>query len=138
MRKKISKIIVTIGCVIFIVCIALGGFNYYLDSKLQQMDLSSVEHKYGNQSDFILEESIRANNVILMGSSELSSPVSQNPVNMFPNQDLKSDVTIDGVAYVQSLLHSMNLAGAAKSSKANSSSEKVNVVLVVSLSLIHI
>lgn len=115
------------------VCIALGGFNYYLDSNLQQMDLSSVEHKYGNQSDFILEESIRENNIILMGSSELASPVPQIPVNMFPNQDLKSDVTIDGVAYVQSLLHSMNLAGVAKSSKANSSSEKVNIVIVVSL-----
>ena len=133
MRKKIAKIIVTIGCVIFIICIALGGFNYYLDSKLQRVDLSSVEHKYGNQSDFILEESIQEGNVILMGSSELSSPVPQNPVNMFPNQDLKADVTIDGVAYVQSLLHSMNLAGVVKNSTTHSNGEKVKVVLVVSL-----
>lgn len=133
MRKKISKVIVTIGCVIFIVCITLGGFNYYLDNKLQQMDLSSVEHKYGNQSDFALEKSIKENNVILMGSSELASPVPQIPVNMFPNQELKSDITIDGVAYVQSLLHSMNLAGMTKNSRVHSNGEKVNLVLVVSL-----
>ena len=47
--------------------------------------------------------------LILLGSSELSSEVYQNPINIFPFKGAEYDVSIYGRAYTQSLQHTAML-----------------------------
>lgn len=132
MGKKGKKTLITIGSVIAIGALILAGLNAYLDTRLEKLDLTELEHTYGNQRDYVLEKSQQSGNLILLGSSELSSEVQQNPKNMFPNQTISSGVTLDGVAYVQSLLHSMDLAAIKRDGTANKS-DTFKLTIVVSL-----
>lgn len=132
MGKKGKKTLITIGSVIAIGALILAGLNAYLDTRLEKLDLTELEHTYGNQRDYVLEKSQQSGNLILLGSSELSSEVQQNPKNMFPNQTISSGVTLDGVAYVQSLLHSMDLAAIKRDGTANKS-DTFKLAIVVSL-----
>ena len=89
-------------------------FNSYIDREYEilkgQKDITSVKHTYnhivrdrgGLLKDIIKDEG----DLILLGSSELSSPVEQNPINFFPFNGADYDISILGRAYTQSLQHS--------------------------------
>lgn len=114
---------------ITIVVATLISFNGYLDKKIEETYKTSIEHMYGNQNDFILRKSVKEDNLILLGSSELSSSVEFNPINMFPNTEYEKNITVDGRAYTQSLLHSMNVA----SILSENDSENTDISIIVSL-----
>ncbi|MBC5687537.1 D-alanyl-lipoteichoic acid biosynthesis protein DltD [Mediterraneibacter sp. NSJ-55] len=102
--------------------------NRYIDNEIEKMYTNYLEHEYGTKSNYVLEKSVDRDNLIILGSSELSSMVEQNPVNMFPNSDLEADVTIVGRAYVQSLLQSMNIATLGESAMTTEDPKTVAIV----------
>ena len=109
MKKKIiHKVIVLLGSLVAflgMVCF----FNMYLEKQINVLYSNNIEHMYDNKTEYVLHKSIKDENKVLLGSSELSSPVKQNPIYMFPNSDCKFDITIDGRAHVQSLLQAMKI-----------------------------
>lgn len=127
MNKKLRNAWIVIGTC-FGLGIAVFGLNSYLNYEIERMYTGIVERQYTNQNEYVIKKSVEEGNLLLLGSSELSSPVEQNPVRMFPNSECTSGITVDGVAHVQSLLHSMNLGSFNK----NEASE-VQLALVVSL-----
>lgn len=56
-----------------------------------------------------LEESGKYEDLIVMGSSELTSGVPQSIRNNFPNTDYEHNISMIGHAYVQNYLHAMEL-----------------------------
>lgn len=126
-KRVIHGLYVVIGTIILFAG-SLFSFNKYLDNEIEEMYSNGYERNYGNKSDYVIKKSVYKDNLIVFGSSELSAIVEQNPVNMFPNSDLNADITIDGQAYVQSLLQSMNIASLEKGN-----SNELKVAIIVSL-----
>lgn len=108
-----------IGIPIILSIIFISIFNLIVNKEIEQLksskDLTSIKHAYGGDAkkngvefrDICLE----SNDLMLLGSSELSNPVPQNPVNLFPFNDSKYDISIFGSAYVQDLQHAIMLGG---------------------------
>ncbi len=125
-KRVVHGLYVVIGTIIlFTGCLFL--FNSYLDSEIERMYSEQYEYEYGNKSDYVLKKSVNENNLIILGSSELASPVEQNPVKMFPNSELDVNLTIDGQPYVQSLLQAMNMASLGETS------DELKTAVIVSL-----
>ena len=103
-----------------IVCIFIFAnvFNMLIDKKYKELvtskDLTSLKHTYNqiirDRGGVLKDEMKKENDLILLGSSELSSGVGQNPINMFPNNYAEYDVSIYGRAYTQSLQHTTILS----------------------------
>ncbi len=53
--------------------------------------------------------------LLVLGSSEISAPVSQNPSRFFPEKVSDFDLFLDGRGYTQSLYHAIGLAAKAES-----------------------
>ncbi len=134
--KKLKVIIIPIiVTVIFITAFNLILNNLVLDKEIEQLsvdrDLSGIGHAYGGSikksgtqfRDIALEN----DDLMLLGSSELSSKVPQNPINIFPFNGANYDVSTFGVAHVQDLQHATMLGG------SNKCNENSKVALVVSL-----
>ena len=93
-------------------------FNCYVDKKYKELegkkDITSIKHTYDHiirDRGGVLKDEMRAeSDLLLLGSSELSSPVYQNPINIFPFEGADYDVSIFGRAYTQSLQHSNIIA----------------------------
>lgn len=89
-------------------------FNSYInkkyDSLIKTKDISSIKHTYNQivrDRGGVLKDKMREDgDLMLFGSSELSSSVNQNPINMFPNNYANYDVSVYGRAHTQSLQHS--------------------------------
>ncbi len=64
-----------------------------------------------------INETTKHDALVIMGSSELSSPVSQNIKNNFPNEKYTGTTSLLGHAHVQNGLHAMNLGANYKSFK---------------------
>lgn len=74
-----------------------------------------------------LENAVKRDELIVLGASELDSPVPQNIKNMFPNSELNCNVNIIGRAYTQSLLDAIRVGAIGKSLQGK------KLVLIVSL-----
>lgn len=87
-----------------------------LDKKIEDYRQTDYERYFNGRTSTIRAGQIALckgsgyDGLFLMGSSELGSTVDQNPANMFPNAELPVNTSIIGHAYVQSLLHSMELS----------------------------
>lgn len=93
-------------------------FNIVIDRKykdlIESKDLTSIKHTYNqiirDRGGMLKDQMKEDGDLILLGSSELSSEVNQNPINMFPNNYADYDVSIYGRAYTQSLQHATILS----------------------------
>lgn len=113
MRNKIFRVI---SLLIFSGCLAmfvLSQYNVYLEKQLASLDVNNIKYEYGmdikDKGKVLLGKSINNDELIMIGSSELGADVPQNPVNMFPNQDLQTNVNRVGRAYAQSLVNSFKI-----------------------------
>ncbi len=134
MKKSMVIIIPVIVTAIFITTFNLINNDLVLDKEIEQLsvnrDLSGIGHAFGasikkngtQYRDIALEN----NDLMLLGSSELSSMVPQNPINLFPFNGADYDVSTFGVAHVQSLQHATMLGG------SNKYNEDTKVALIVS------
>lgn len=127
MKKRVRQLIVIVGT-LMIFSVMLYLFNGYLDRQIPHLYSEVIERECGNQSEYVLKKSVEDGNLLLLGSSELYSPVKQCPIYMYPNSKIKADVTIDGTAHVQSMLHAMNLT-----SLQTDHTEELKLAIVVSL-----
>lgn len=98
---------------------------------LAQKDITSIKHQYNNiirdRGGILKDYMITSGDLMLQGSSELSSTVDQNPIHVFPFKDAEYDVTILGRAYTQSLQEASIL------NSTNGINEKSKIALIVSL-----
>lgn len=93
-------------------------FNIYLNKEYENLkyrkDITEVKHTYNQivrDRGGVLKDIIREDgDLILLGSSELSSSVEQNPINVFPFKGAEYDISIFGRAHTQSLQHSTILS----------------------------
>ncbi|MEG1256093.1 D-alanyl-lipoteichoic acid biosynthesis protein DltD [Clostridium sp.] len=123
--------------IIPIVCmgILISSFNEVITKKYEDKsiskDLEPIKHTYDHilrdRGGVLKDSMFNEDDLILLGSSELSSPVDQNPINIFPFKEANYDVSIFGRAYTQSLQHATML-----SSTDNIKSDS-KVALIVSL-----
>ncbi|MDU5106496.1 D-alanyl-lipoteichoic acid biosynthesis protein DltD [Clostridium sp.] len=98
-----------------IICIFIFAniFNRAIDKKykdlIEKKDLTSIKHTYNqiirDRGGVLKNQMKEEGDLMLLGSSELSSPVEQNPTNIFPFDGAEYDVSIYGRAYTQSLQH---------------------------------
>ena len=85
----------------------LHGYSYWLDQQLKLLDDKKVILDRFDIKDYglyLLQRSIRKGDFILLGSSELTARVPQDPINLFPNQSLPLQIDKSGTSYKQSLL----------------------------------
>lgn len=88
-------------------------FNIAINKKYKELveskDLTSLKHSYNeiirDRGGVLKDEMHKENDLMILGSSELASPVDQLPANIFPFSGAEYDVSIYGRAYTQSLQH---------------------------------
>ncbi|MDU5111024.1 MAG: D-alanyl-lipoteichoic acid biosynthesis protein DltD, partial [Clostridium sp.] len=92
-------------------------------------DITSIKHTYNHitrDRGGVLKNYMKeSGDLMLLGSSELSSHVDQNPINFFPFQGANYDVSIYGRAYTQSLQHGTILSNISDLNK----DDKVAIVI---------
>ncbi|MBN1066923.1 D-alanyl-lipoteichoic acid biosynthesis protein DltD [Clostridium botulinum] len=127
-----KKIAIYIILPIIIMLITVTSLNIFLDKELNDMlkskDLTSINKEYGSiykdkglaYNEYITQE----NELVLQGSSELGSPVSQLPTTFFPVKGLDQIVT-NGRSYSQHL-HQSSILG---SQQVDMEGKKVALVL---------
>lgn len=99
-----------LASLIIAIVLSLGVINCYsvwLDQQLEALDDKKVILNASVVKDkglYLLQRSIRHGDFLLIGSSELGAPVPQNPINLFPNQELPRQIDKVGSASKQSLL----------------------------------
>lgn len=106
----------------FVICILITLFSMfacysnYLDKKINMLyeeKSEIVDHSAGlpikDKGNFSYYKTNPKNYLYLMGSSELTSEVPQNPGGYFPNNFYNKQVSLVGHAAVQNLLHAVNL-----------------------------
>lgn len=110
------------------------AFNSILDKKYELLkdkkDMSKVKHTYNHivrdRGGLLKDQMLKEGDLMLLGSSELSSPVNQNPINIFPFKGADYDVSIYGRSYTQTLQHSTII------SNTSNISDKDKIAIVVS------
>lgn len=105
--KKYRYLLIPIA----IILIFSLSINAIIDKKVKVMlaerDLTSIKHTYNHlikdRGGVLKDKMNNENDLMLLGSSELSSSVNQNPITFFPFKGAEYDVSIYGRAYTQSL-----------------------------------
>lgn len=130
MKKFRYLLIPLIVLVIFIPCVK-AIYAKKCEELLQQKDITEIRHKYNNilrdRGGSLKDYMAKEGDLLLLGSSELSSNVSQNPINMFPFKGADYEVSIFGRAHSQSLQQASIL------NSINNLKSDAKVVLIVSL-----
>lgn len=114
--KKILKIVSLILVPMIIVMIVLASYDKYLDFALQ-----NESFKYEDVSDMyaldekdkgfeIMNRCTKEDDLFIIGSSEISVQIPQNPKSMFPNTQLNGKVNFLGKGYTQSLIDATRIA----------------------------
>ena len=128
--KRSLKNILTLVVPLLIVTIILMKLNNYYKDSLDEKYNPAIGHLYDyefkDKGLSILNKSLKNDDILLMGSSELSSQVVQNPIYLFPNSISNKNVTITGIGHTQSLLQAIKL-GALDVDKDS------NIAIVISL-----
>lgn len=102
---------------IFIALVTINSLEFFLDKEVNKMlkskNITNINREYGSvykDKGVIYNENItKQNELVLQGSSELASPVSQLPTTFFPIKGLETIVT-NGRAYSQNL-HQISILG---------------------------
>lgn len=89
-------------------------FNLTINKEYEKLkdrkDISTLKHTYNHivrdRGGLLKDQMHGEDDLMLLGSSELSSQVNQNPINFFPFKGAEYDVSIYGRAYTQALQHS--------------------------------
>lgn len=104
---KVLRRVIVVTCLLLV---SMLVFENLLTKKLNDIYDDSLGHEYAvDLSQYRFNTSLDRNNLMLLGSSELSSPVEQNPRDFFPIKTFDAKPTVVGVAYVQDLQHSINV-----------------------------
>ena len=107
--KKFKQIIFSVICTSIFIIMFNSIITKRLNKEMDEKDLTWIKHEYNHiirdRGGILKDEIAKEKDLILLGSSELSSPVDQNPINMFPSTKSEYDVSILGRAYTQSLQH---------------------------------
>ncbi|QQK07030.1 D-alanyl-lipoteichoic acid biosynthesis protein DltD [Miniphocaeibacter halophilus] len=129
-KNKTLKNIMTIIIPIIFFIIILIGINKYFSNYIEDNYKPGIGSIYSNEVKdkgiSLLNETLKSNDILLMGSSELPVPVDQNPRNLFPNNISPKNLTITGAPHVQSLLNAIKL-GALETNPNN------NITIIISL-----
>lgn len=107
----ISKFLRVASLLLFAILITIGAVRWYdgyLSEQLKNLSIDSTKTSNGLKAKvsgtYLLQKGLDERDFMLIGSSELSSAVPENPRYMFPNQNLPYAVNMVGSAYTQSLL----------------------------------
>lgn len=129
--KKFKQFAFSVICTSVFIMMFNSVITKRLNKEMDKKDLTWIKHEYNqiirDRGGILKDEIAKEKDLILLGSSELSSPVDQNPINMFPSTKSEYDVSILGRAYTQSLQH------AAMLNSTNNLSEESKVALIVSM-----
>lgn len=117
----------------FLIIIFSFIFNNYIDYQYNKLknekDISVLKHTYNtivrDRGGLLKDQMREEGDLMIFGSSELSSTVNQNPINMFPNNYANYDVSIYGRAHTQSLQHSAIIS----STKNLKSTDKMAIII---------
>lgn len=128
--KKFKYFLIPIALIIIFSVV----LNKFLDKKYESLkdikDISSVKHTYNNivrDRGGLLKDKMKSDDdLMLLGSSELSAKIEQNPINFFPFEGADYDVSIYGRAHTQTLQHSAIL------SSTNNLKSKDKIAIIVS------
>ena len=109
-------------------------FNVVINNEYEKLkdkkDISQVKHTYNDivrdRGGILKDQMHDEGDLMLLGSSELSSDVNQNAINVFPFKGAEYDISIYGRAHTQSLQHSAIL------SSTNNLSSEDKIAIVVS------
>lgn len=125
MRKTGKALISTI---LFFVLIVVGtiGTKIYLKNKLESKYENDIEKKLAkvsavekSQGLYIQNKAIESDDVILYGSSELSTTfIPQHPSNLYLDKKINYNISIIGRGYSQDIIHAINI-GALKENEKN-------------------
>ena len=129
--KKLLLFLIKCFAVVLLVFIFFQLYSNYLDKEIEELykkNMQYINHINGlavkDKGNALIAQSTKEKNILLMGSSELSSPVRENISNFFPNNLHEHDITMVGHASVQNALHAINLG-------ANYDSISDNPVMIV-------
>lgn len=121
MRKLVDtliKIIIVIGTVMLI----LSGYSAYLSKQIsvlyeESRDAVSIINgePVKDKGNILIQQSAKYHDLMVLGSSELSAQVPQNIKYDFPNTKYQYNISAMGHAYVQNMLHAMNIGANSKS-----------------------
>ena len=117
MKKKVLWGTVRIALVLLLAWGLCKVFSNYLDgqiTELYRLNQTQVNAANGTEQKdkgaVLFAETFRNDTgMLVMGSSELGSPVPENPKNLLPNQYYTKNVSYTGHAYVQNALQAMLL-----------------------------
>lgn len=106
------------ACVILVAVVVFYQiYSDYLEERINTLYAQhavTVNHAMGvpskDKGNILAAKSLENHNMVVLGSSELGSPVPENIRKLFPNNLYPSDITCFGHAYVQNFEHAMNLA----------------------------
>lgn len=110
--KYCKNILAGILVIFFVVATSIYTISAWLDAELFSLEDKNVSLNSGDFKDkgvYMLQRSLRHGDLLLVGSSELSAPVEQNPINMYPNNILPANIDKVGRAHRQSLLDAIML-----------------------------
>ena len=132
--KKILSIVFGLAFIVFCSGIILSSFSKSLDEKIENLYIEKQDalslitgEPEKDKGNVWIDLSTRNNEIVVMGSSELSSEVSQNIKYEFPNEAYEGGFSGVGHAHVQNYIHAMNLGANYDSLKDN------NIVLIESM-----
>lgn len=132
--KKILSIVFGLAFIVFGSGIILSGFSKILDKKIGELYVEKQDaislitgEPQKDKGNVWIDLSTRNNEIVVMGSSELSSEVSQNIKYEFPNETYEGGFSGVGHAHVQNYIHAMNLGANYDAFKDN------NVVIIESI-----
>ncbi|MFQ8600865.1 MAG: D-alanyl-lipoteichoic acid biosynthesis protein DltD [Oscillospiraceae bacterium] len=113
MAKKTIQILSIVLIPVLLAVGVLIGYRSFLVHEISARYNSALGRTYGvdemNKGIALLRHNAEKGDLILLGSSELSADIPQNPKNYFPNVQMDSDISLVGRAYVQSGLNSVKV-----------------------------
>lgn len=134
MKNKIFKIVLYIIGVIVILYTVVFIYSAYLDRQIKQLYIEKgdvadrcVGLSVKDKGNVLIDAAMKRNDLLMMGSSELGSPVPEKPQAMFPNNFYNNNVSCVGHAYVQNYLHAIDIGANNKTINGN------DIVIVESL-----
>ena len=128
--KRYKFFLISIISVIIFAILFNISLNRQYEALNGKKDISKLKHTYNqiirDRGGLLKDEMHDEGDLMLLGSSELSSTVDQNPINVFPFKGAEYDVSIYGRAHTQTLQHSTII------SNTNNINSKDKVAIVVS------
>lgn len=129
--RRFKYLLIPLITLIALIPLVDSIYSRKCEEVLAQKDITDIKHEYNNilrdRGGVLKDQMVNDKDLLLLGSSELSSDVEQNPINMFPFTGSEYDVSIFGRAYSQSLQHSSIL------NSMNNLNSDDKVALIVSL-----